>query len=117
MLSRLSVEIITKEETPNARQGRMTLSRGRRLGSRSRSRVRSPQRKRMTHTALTPWLRTVATAAPDTPMFRPKMRMGSRMMLHTAPITVVNMLNLAKPWVVMKGFMPSTTSTNTLPST
>ncbi len=45
----------------------------------------------------------------------PKMRMGSRMMLMTAPMTVVSILVLAKPWVVMKGFMPSTSSTNTEP--
>ena len=54
-------------------------------------------------------------AAPCTPSPNPKMRMGSRMMLITAPITVVSMLVLAKPWVVMKGFMPSTSSTNTEP--
>ena len=54
-------------------------------------------------------------AAPRTPSPNPKMRMGSRMMLITAPITVVSMLVLAKPWVVMKGFMPITSSTNTEP--
>ena len=37
------------------------------------------------------------------------------MMLMTAPITVVSILVLAKPCVVMKGFMPSTSSTNTEP--
>lgn len=41
--------------------------------------------------------------------------MGSRMMLHTAPITVVIMLNVAKPWVVTKGFMPITMSTKMVP--
>ena len=54
-------------------------------------------------------------AAPRTPSPNPKIRMGSRMMLMTAPMTVVSMLVRAKPWVVMKGFMPSTTSTNTEP--
>ena len=41
--------------------------------------------------------------------------MGSRMMLMTAPMTVVSILIFAKPWVVMKGFMPMTSSTNTEP--
>ena len=50
-----------------------------------------------------------------TPQPRPKIRMGSRMMLMTAPMTVVSILIFAKPWVVMKGFMPMTSSTNTEP--
>ena len=33
----------------------------------------------------------------------------------TAPMTVVSMLILENPCVVMKGFMPMTMSTNTLP--
>ena len=49
-------------------------------------------------------------------MLSPKIRMGSRTMLMTAPMTVVSILVLAKPWVVMKGFMPMTMSTNTLPT-
>ena len=54
-------------------------------------------------------------AAPRTPRPRPKIRMGSRIMLMTAPMMVVSILVLAKPCVVMKGFMPSTSSTNTEP--
>ena len=38
-----------------------------------------------------------------------------RMMLMTAPMTVVSILIFAKPWVVIKGFMPMTSSTNTEP--
>ena len=74
-----------------------------------------PVRNRRIHTAPTAWLSTVAMAAPRTPMPRPKIRMGSRMMLITAPITVVSILTLAKPWAVMKEFMPMTSSTNTEP--
>ena len=48
-------------------------------------------------------------------MRNPKIRMGSRMMLQTAPTTVVIMLNLAKPWVVMNGFSPITIITKTVP--
>ena len=36
-------------------------------------------------------------------------------MLMTAPMTVVSILIFAKPWVVMKGFMPSTVITKTVP--
>ena len=46
-------------------------------------------RKRRIQIAPTAWLRTVASAAPFTPMPNTKMKMGSRMMLITAPITVV----------------------------
>jgi hypothetical protein len=37
------------------------------------------------------------------------------MMLQTAPMTVVIMLNLAKPWVVINGFIPMTIITKTIP--
>ena len=43
------------------------------------------------------WLRTVASAAPFTPMPRTKIKIGSRMILITAPMTVVIILILAKP--------------------
>ena len=85
------------------------------LPNRSFNMVFLPVRNRRIHTALTAWLSTVAMAAPATPRSSAKIRMGSRMILMTAPMTVVSMLILAKPWVVIKGFMPMTTSTKTLP--
>ena len=60
-------------------------------------------------------LDAVAVAAPATPMSRAKIKMGSSTMLITAPMTVVSMLIRAKPWVVMKGFIPMTSRTNTAP--
>ena len=111
----LSVEIMTKVETPKARQGSSTLPRSGMFWARSFNFVRLPVKNRSTHTAPTAWLSTVAVAAPRTPISSTKIKMGSRIMLHTAPITVVSILNAAKPCVVTKGFMPSTTSTNTLP--
>ena len=66
-------------------------------------------------TVLSQAVGAVAMAAPRTPRPRPKIKMGSRIMLMTAPMTVVSILVLAKPCVVMKGFMPSTSSTNTEP--
>ncbi len=115
MFRMLSVLSITKVETPRARQGRMTGASSFMSRSDSFNIVLEPRRKHSTHTALTAWLITVAMAAPRTPIPRPKIRMGSRMILHTAPTTVVSMLNLAKPCVVMKGFSPITIITKTIP--
>lgn len=44
-----------------------------------------------------------------------KIRIGSRMILQTAPTTVVAMLILANPCVVIKGFSPITIITKTVP--
>ena len=115
MESRLSVESITKVEMPSPITGRMTRPSGRRCSLRSRRMVLLPVRKRRIQKAPTAWLSTVAMAAPRTPMSSTKMRMGSRMMLMTAPMTVVSILILAKPWVVIKGFMPMTRRTQTEP--
>ena len=42
-----------------------------------------------------------AGGAPRTPMWSRKMKMGSNMILHTAPMSTVSMPILAKPWAVM----------------
>ena len=111
----LSVETMMKLDKPSPRQGRMIFPSSFIFRTFSFRMVCFPVRNFRIHTALTAWLRTVASAAPETPKFSTKMKMGSRMMLITAPMTVVIMLILAKPWVVTKVFMPITTSTNTLP--
>ena len=48
---------------------------------------------------------TVATAAPIMPQRNPKMKMGSRMMLMTAPVRVETMANLGLPSARMMGFI------------
>ena len=48
-------------------------------------------------------------------MSQAKMKMGSRMMLQTAPMTVVSILVLAKPWAEMKAFMPRVSWTKMVP--
>ena len=48
------------------------------------------------------WERTVATAAPATPMSRAKMNTGSRTMLATAPMRTAAMPTVLYPWQVMK---------------
>ena len=47
---------------------------------------------------LTIWLKIVASAAPPTPMFSPKMNTGSRPMLITAPAPMPIMPKNALPW-------------------
>ena len=75
-----------------------------------------PVRNRTTHAALTAWLRMVASAAPCTPMWKPKMKMGSRIRLTTAPRATVIMPMRPKPWALTKLFMPRPTITKGVPS-
>ena len=56
-----------------------------------------PQRKDSTQTAETVWLKMVARAAPWTPIWKPKMKIGSRMIFNTAPMSTVFIPVLAKP--------------------
>ena len=97
----LSLACIIKGDSPRARQGSRILALRRRFLCFTFSRVFLPQRKAITQVQETPWEMTVARAAPFTPMPRAKMKMGSRMMLHMAPMSTVSILVLAKPWAVM----------------
>ena len=72
-------------------------------------------RNAITHTAEMNWDATVAMAAPLTPMSSPKIRMGSRMMLLSAPMATVSMLVFAKPCAEIKGFNPRGSCTNRVP--
>ena len=98
---RLSVDCMIKGERPKARQGSATAARGRRYSLRMRHLVCLPVRKRSTHTADTAWERMVARAAPRTPSPRTKMKMGSRMVFRTAPMSTVFMLTVVNPWAVI----------------
>ena len=101
MESRLSVEIITKPEIPRARMPpTIRPSSFMPAGVIFRMDFLPRVRNSSTHRAPTAWLRTVARAAPRTPIFRPKMKMGSRTMLMPAPMTVVIMAMVEKPWEV-----------------
>ena len=77
--------------------------------------VRLPHKKRTTHTAETAWAVMVARAAPFTPIFRPKIRMGSRTILTTAPIITEAIPTVEKPWEVIKKFRPRASSTKMEP--
>ena len=48
------------------------------------------------------WEITVARAAPRTPMWNPKIKTGSRIMLEIAPINTESIPVFANPWAVMK---------------
>ena len=98
---RLSVDCMMKGDRPSARQGRTTLARGRRFSLRRCHLVLGPSRNRSTHAADTAWERMVARAAPRTPMLRPKMKMGSRIVFRMAPMSTVFMLTVVNPCAVM----------------
>ena len=61
----------------------------------------SERRNLTTHTALTIWEMTVAMAAPTTPQFKTNIKIGSRMMFSMAPMAVVIIPILGKPWALM----------------
>ena len=63
-----------------------------------------------------PWEIIVARAAPDTPKFKTKIIIGSNIILHTAPIKTVSIPVLAKPWAVIKAFIPNVNWTKIVPN-
>ena len=91
----LSVNAMINGDVPNAIQGRIMPASSFRLFFLMRSELFSEVRKRSTQMEETAWERIVASAAPFTPIFRPNIKTGSRMMLQTAPISTVYMLVLA----------------------
>ena len=112
---RHSVALITKGETPSDTIEPITLPDGIRFFSRIRSTDLFPAKNAATHRALTAWEITVAMAAPSTPMSNTKIKTGSSTIFKAAPMQVVIMLVLAKPWLVMKLFRPRVVITKTVP--
>ena len=78
--------------------------------------VSFPDRKRIAQTALIACERTVASAAPCTPISNPKIKIGSRTIFVTAPITTVIMLILENPCAAIKAFSPSVSCTKIVPT-
>ena len=62
-----------------------------------------------------PWEIMVARAAPRTPMCSPNIRIGSRMMLQTAPMSTVSMPVFAYPWALMNALSPRASCTKMVP--
>ena len=93
----LSVACMINGAMPSAIQGRSTEGWIRKFFLRSFSTVVFPERKRIAQTALTAWEMIVARAAPLTPIWKPKMKIGSRTMFVTAPMMTVSILILENP--------------------
>ena len=74
-----------------------------------------PVRNLSTQQADKTWEMTVAIAAPLTPIFSLKMKIGSRIMLASAPRITVIIPIRPKPWALIKGFMPRLIMTKMLP--
>ena len=110
-----SLLCIMKVEVPSPTQGRiMAFWRPSRL-RRRRSCVFLPIKKARTQMQERAWERTVASAPPRTPMFMPKIKMGSRIILVTAPISTESIPVFAKPWAVINAFMPRVSCTKMVP--
>ena len=111
----LSLACMTNVAVPRATQGRMTDFFSFILDTFNRSWVFFPQRKEMTQTQEIAWEITVASAPPFTPMPIAKIKIGSRMILITAPISTESIPVFAYPCVVMNIFIPSVIWTKMVP--
>ena len=112
----LSLAIMMNGAQPSATHGSSTAGSSRRFCRRMDSVARRLHRNHSTNAQEIICEITVASAAPRTPMERPKMKIGSSTMLHTAPMATVSMPVLAKPCAVMKAFSPIVSCTNSVPS-
>ena len=111
----LSLACMTNVAAPRAIQGRMTGFFSFILDTFNRSWVFFPQRKESTQIQEAAWEITVASAPPLTPIPMAKMKIGSKMMLITAPISTESIPVFAYPWVVMNIFMPKVIWTKMVP--
>ena len=111
----LSVDCIIKGARPRARQGINTLDSILKYSFLIFKRVLSPVKNFTTHIAETPWEMMVARAAPFTPIPNPKIKIGSRIILRTAPTRTVTILILEKPWAVIKVLSPRANWTKRVP--
>ena len=57
----------------------------------------------------------VARAAPRTPMWRTKIKSGSRIRFRTAPMETVSIPVIPNPWALIKLFMPRLIMTKSVP--
>ena len=106
---------ITKSATPRDMMRPMIFFRGAIVRHESSSGVLPLRRKKKHHAALSTCERTVAAAAPRTPMRNTKMNSGSSTMFATAPSSTVSMPRVAKPCALIYTFMPSDTNENVVP--
>ena len=115
MVIRLSVTCMINGDTPRAAIDRISLPCGRIICADMRRLALSDVRNLITHAALIAWDMTVAMAAPLIPRFSANMNIGSRMMLHIAPMRTEAMAVFACPWAVINVFSPVVIMTNIVP--
>ena len=97
----LLVMDIMKLESPRAAISRMVFRHGRMQDTRMRRIAFGLVRKCTVHMAEASWDMTVAMAAPRIHIPMVKMKRGSRMIFSTAPMRVVTIPILAKPWALI----------------
>ena len=112
---RLSVEPMTKGETPSARIRLMTAPSGFIVFRFTASIAPGDRRTFRIHSELTPCERTVAIAAPLTPIPNVKMNSGSSAILMQAPIRTETIAAFGCPSVVRNGFSPIVIITKIVP--
>ena len=103
----LSLDCITKTEDPRAKVGSTIAGFKFTFFHRILNVVFFPNRKARTQIHDKAWEKIVARAAPRTPMWKPKIKMGSRIIFATAPMSTESIPVFANPWAVIKAFMPS----------
>ena len=111
----LSLACMTNVETPRAIHGRIISAEGMRYFFFIFKNVFLPVKNEITHIHEIPCDITVAIAAPFTPRPSAKIKIGSRMMLHIAPMITVNIPVFENPCAVTKAFMPRVSCTNIVP--
>ena len=112
----LSLACIINPDNPRVRLGTRMEAFGIRWHLRIRRLVFFPKRKQRTQIQDRAWERIVASAAPFTPIWKPKIRIGSRTILVTAPINTDSIPVFANPWAVINAFMPRVSWTKMVPS-
>ena len=112
---RLSVLCMMNGDTPSAIMEPTSFKSGRIQSDLSRSDVFGDVIKRSTQIAPASCDRMVASAAPCTPMWNPKIKIGSKMILSAAPMSTDPIAVFDCPCAVINGFNPSTICTKNVP--
>ena len=111
----LSVTDMMKGESPKSRIRPTVFGAARKNAGRKRNCDLRRKKKSVTHAAETACERTVASAAPFTPMPKAKIKSGSSPIFSTAPMATVAMEVKLNPCAVMNGFRPKESMTKIVP--
>ena len=111
----LSLACMIKVASPSARQGKIIPGIRRKFSFRIRIKLFLPHKNATTQIQDSACEMIVASAAPRTSICSPKIKIGSRMILLTAPINTEYIPVFANPCAVINAFMPRVSSTNIVP--